>query len=416
MQAETPSRPGPRRHRSAAPSCRSSRSRAERAARGPWTRGSAATAPGGTSASRSTSRATSTTSRVSSPAPRRCARSSSPRSATSSGKRLFHLQCHFGLDTLSWARHGARWSALDFSAAGDRGGERARRWSRARRRRVRRRRRLRRGDGARRRALRHRLHRARRAQLAPRPRHAGQQSSRSCSRHGGVPLPERVPPDFMGLRRRGPERSRTTTSTTPGGTGSRTSGGTYADLEAQTSHNATLEWAHPLAEVGHGAARRGSAARASCTSTTTPCSRAGRFSSPTASCSARVPTAMPADRAAAAVDVLAAGARARLIGLARGRASLALARRSLRRRPTGPGSSLARRSRRSRARGRCAGRAGRAAGDRRAERSPSSARRLGPRRGRSGAALDEVDRPPRPRRRRARTGRRPSPSQAIELS
>jgi SAM-dependent methyltransferase len=32
-----------------------------------------------------------------------------------SGKTLVHLQCHFGLDTLSWARHGARVSGLDFS-------------------------------------------------------------------------------------------------------------------------------------------------------------------------------------------------------------------------------------------------------------------------------------------------------------
>jgi SAM-dependent methyltransferase len=32
------------------------------------------------------------------------------------GKRLVHLQCHIGLDTLSWARRGARVSGLDFSA------------------------------------------------------------------------------------------------------------------------------------------------------------------------------------------------------------------------------------------------------------------------------------------------------------
>ncbi len=32
------------------------------------------------------------------------------------GRTLAHLQCHFGLDTLSWARHGARVSGLDFSA------------------------------------------------------------------------------------------------------------------------------------------------------------------------------------------------------------------------------------------------------------------------------------------------------------
>ncbi|WP_157246157.1 class I SAM-dependent methyltransferase [Nonomuraea typhae] len=32
-----------------------------------------------------------------------------------SGRDLVHLQCHFGLDTLSWARHGARVTGLDFS-------------------------------------------------------------------------------------------------------------------------------------------------------------------------------------------------------------------------------------------------------------------------------------------------------------
>ncbi|MFC8716871.1 class I SAM-dependent methyltransferase [Kitasatospora sp. NPDC057198] len=32
------------------------------------------------------------------------------------GKRLLHLQCHIGLDTLSWARRGAEVTGLDFSA------------------------------------------------------------------------------------------------------------------------------------------------------------------------------------------------------------------------------------------------------------------------------------------------------------
>lgn len=31
------------------------------------------------------------------------------------GKRLLHLQCHFGLDTLSWARRGASVTGVDFS-------------------------------------------------------------------------------------------------------------------------------------------------------------------------------------------------------------------------------------------------------------------------------------------------------------
>lgn len=33
------------------------------------------------------------------------------------GKTLLHLQCHFGLDTLSWARHGAVVTGIDFSEA-----------------------------------------------------------------------------------------------------------------------------------------------------------------------------------------------------------------------------------------------------------------------------------------------------------
>src|SRR3712207_5831685 len=33
------------------------------------------------------------------------------------GKRLVHLQCHFGQDTLSWARLGARVTGLDFAAS-----------------------------------------------------------------------------------------------------------------------------------------------------------------------------------------------------------------------------------------------------------------------------------------------------------
>jgi SAM-dependent methyltransferase len=32
------------------------------------------------------------------------------------GKRLVHLMCHFGMDTLSWARRGASVTGLDFSA------------------------------------------------------------------------------------------------------------------------------------------------------------------------------------------------------------------------------------------------------------------------------------------------------------
>src|SRR5881397_1370409 len=31
------------------------------------------------------------------------------------GRSLLHLQCHFGIDTLSWARRGAKVTGVDFS-------------------------------------------------------------------------------------------------------------------------------------------------------------------------------------------------------------------------------------------------------------------------------------------------------------
>src|SRR5277367_4999132 len=31
------------------------------------------------------------------------------------GKSLLHMQCHFGLDTMSWARMGAKVTGIDFS-------------------------------------------------------------------------------------------------------------------------------------------------------------------------------------------------------------------------------------------------------------------------------------------------------------
>ena len=40
-----------------------------------------------------------------------------PRLGDVSGKTLLHLQCHFGMDTLSWARLGAVVTGLDFSPA-----------------------------------------------------------------------------------------------------------------------------------------------------------------------------------------------------------------------------------------------------------------------------------------------------------
>ncbi|WP_163570525.1 class I SAM-dependent methyltransferase [Fodinicola feengrottensis] len=50
------------------------------------------------------------------------------------GKSLLHLMCHFGMDTLSWARMGAEVTGADFSPDGrDREGPRACRRGRRRR-------------------------------------------------------------------------------------------------------------------------------------------------------------------------------------------------------------------------------------------------------------------------------------------
>ena len=39
------------------------------------------------------------------------------------GKSILHLQCHFGLDTLSWSRMGAKCTGIDFSNEGIRSAE-----------------------------------------------------------------------------------------------------------------------------------------------------------------------------------------------------------------------------------------------------------------------------------------------------
>ena len=114
------------------------------------------------------------------------------------GKRLAHLQCHFGLDSLSWARAGASVAGLDFSEpavraatelAEETGLDATLRAGR----------RLRRRRGARRRALRHRLHRLGRAELASRPPALGR-GRRRPPRAGRLPLSRRVPSLHLGLR------------------------------------------------------------------------------------------------------------------------------------------------------------------------------------------------------------------------
>jgi hypothetical protein len=49
--------------------------------------------------------------------PDRAGRSTRVRRAQTNGRDLIHLQCHIGLDTLSWARLGAKVVGLDFSSA-----------------------------------------------------------------------------------------------------------------------------------------------------------------------------------------------------------------------------------------------------------------------------------------------------------
>ena len=85
----------------------------------PWTRASPPTAPSGTSGRRSTSARRSTTSRAGSPGSRA---DLYPLLVSEvgdvAGKDLLHLQCHFGLDTLAWARRGARVTGIDISERG----------------------------------------------------------------------------------------------------------------------------------------------------------------------------------------------------------------------------------------------------------------------------------------------------------
>ena len=159
------------------------------------------------------------------------------------GARSLHLQCHFGLDTLSWARRGAEVTGLDFSAPA-----------------VEAARGIAAGAGLDAefveadvydaaaalggRALRDRLHRHRRHQLAAGhpPLGRGGGLPRGAGR---LPLPERVPPLLLGLRRgraAGGERL------LPRPPRVRRAG-TYADLGAVTVHNRTEEWQHTLGDI-----------------------------------------------------------------------------------------------------------------------------------------------------------------------
>ena len=75
------------------------------------------TRPCGTPGPPSTRRVTSTTSRASSAGGIRLRRYEIELVGDVAGRSLLHLQCHFGIDTLSWARLGARVTGADFSPA-----------------------------------------------------------------------------------------------------------------------------------------------------------------------------------------------------------------------------------------------------------------------------------------------------------
>ena len=100
------------------------------------------------------------------------------------GLDLVHLQCHFGMDTLGWARLGARVVGRRPERAGDPGRPRARRARRARGR-VRGGQRVRHADHSPWSNVRPRLHRDRRALLAPGHRRVGRASSTELLRPGG---------------------------------------------------------------------------------------------------------------------------------------------------------------------------------------------------------------------------------------
>ena len=268
MQAETPDRA-----RAAADQRHRAPGRPGPGLTSAWTRASSPTATGGTSESRSTSRsefydvdgfrAGGSTLRP----------FELDEVGDVAGKRLVHLQCHFGLDSLSWARAGASVRRARLLRPRGRGGERARRRDRARRA-LRPGRRLRRRRGARRRALRRRLHRARGAQLAPRPAAAGRRSSPRCSRPGGfLYLSEFHPFTWVFADEELDDRA-TTTSTTPRAiastTASRaatpTSSAPTATTRRSSGRTRSPTWSPPCSAPGCGS---------SCSaSTTTRCSRA----------------------------------------------------------------------------------------------------------------------------------------------
>ena len=145
--------------------------------------------------------ATSTTSKGSRPAASGSGRTRSSCSATWPGKSLLHLQCHFGIDTLSWARLGRAGHGCGPVARRDRAGPGARRRAGLPRRPLRPLEPVR-PAGRARGHVRHRLHVARRPRLAA--RHPGLGTGRRpLPGPGRDVLHHRGPPGHERLRERG---------------------------------------------------------------------------------------------------------------------------------------------------------------------------------------------------------------------
>ena len=162
------------------------------------------------------------------------------------GKRLLHLQCHFGLDTLSWARRGASVVGLDFSEPAVAAAHR-----------------LASGTGLDGTFVAADLYDAEAAlggerfdivytgrgalNWLPDLRRWAQVVGSLLTDRGFLYLAESHP--FTDVFADGDLTVDEDYFHDPSGARIEDEGGTYADLSAATAHNATHEWRHPVAEV-----------------------------------------------------------------------------------------------------------------------------------------------------------------------
>ena len=165
---------------------------------------------------------------------------------TSTGLDLVHLQCHMGMDTLSWARRGARVTGLDFSAPAIETAQG-----------------LAERIGVDARFVVADVYDA--VEVLDATYDITYQSLGSLNWHpdmdrwAGDPapadpprrplLPARDPSDGVGARRRRREGRLRVLPRRRRGNASVDDGGTYADLTAVTTNNETLEFSHTLSDV-----------------------------------------------------------------------------------------------------------------------------------------------------------------------